>query len=47
MPPSDPVDVGVSWLNPSRSKHIEVRAGEKFMEDVEKLKYRVLPTLES
>jgi hypothetical protein len=32
------VDVGVSWLNPSTTKHVVVGSGEKFMGDIGNLK---------
>jgi hypothetical protein len=32
------VDVGISWLNPSRSKHVVVKSGERLLEDLGKLK---------
>lgn len=32
------VDVGVSWLNPSTTQHVVVRTGERFMEEIGKLK---------
>ena len=34
---SSAVDVGVSWLNPVTSRHVEIKTGAKFLEEIGKL----------